>query len=121
MGSRHSERKIGIISKEKSDLISVAAKEVFEGKIYLIFLSIFIKLVQTSTNMNVNEVIANRCAQLQKIPLSSNKDKKIHPNDDVNQSQSSNDTFPTAMHIALSLQIKNQLPTIRIFIEILKK
>lgn len=102
--------KLGIISKEKSDLISVAAKEVFEGSLSSHFpVDIYQTGSGTSTNMNVNEVIANRCAQLQKIPLSSNKDKKIHPNDDVNQSQSSNDTFPTAMHIALSLQIKNQL------------
>ena len=102
--------KLGIISKEKSDLISVAAKEVFEGSLSSHFpVDIYQTGSGTSTNMNVNEVIANRCAQLQKIPLSSNKDKKIHPNDDVNQSQSSNDTFPTAMHIAISLQIKNQL------------
>ena len=114
--------KLGIISKEKSDLISVAAKEVFEGKISSHFpVDIYQTGSGTSTNMNVNEVIANRCAQLQKIPLSSNKDKKIHPNDDVNQSQSSNDTFPTAMHIALSLQIKNQLlPQLEFLLKSLK-
>ena len=114
--------KLGIISKEKSDLISVAAKEVFEGKLSSHFpVDIYQTGSGTSTNMNVNEVIANRCAQLQKIPLSSNKDKKIHPNDDVNQSQSSNDTFPTAMHIALSLQIKNQLiPQLEFLLKSLK-
>ena len=59
--------KLGIISKEKSDLISVAAKEVFEGKISSHFpVDIYQTGSGTSTNMNVNEVIANRCAQLQK-------------------------------------------------------
>ena len=103
--------KLGIISADKAELISAAAREVYEGVLSTHFpVDIYQTGSGTSTNMNVNEVIANRCAQLSNIPLNSDKNKKtIHPNDDVNQSQSSNDTFPTAMHIALALQIKNFL------------
>jgi len=103
--------KLGIISADKAELISAAAREVYEGVLSTHFpVDIYQTGSGTSTNMNVNEVIANRCAQLSNIPLNSDKNKKtIHPNDDVNQSQSSNDTFPTAMHIALAIQIKNFL------------
>ena len=103
--------KLGIISADKAELISAASREVYEGVLSTHFpVDIYQTGSGTSTNMNVNEVIANRCAQLSNIPLNSDKNKKtIHPNDDVNQSQSSNDTFPTAMHIALALQIKNFL------------
>ena len=103
--------KLGIISTDKAELISAAAREVYEGVLSTHFpVDIYQTGSGTSTNMNVNEVIANRCAQISNIPLNSDKNKKtIHPNDDVNQSQSSNDTFPTAMHIALALQIKNFL------------
>ena len=103
--------KLGIISADKAELISAAAREVYEGVLSTHFpVDIYQTGSGTSTNMNVNEVIANRCAQISNIPLNSDKNKKtIHPNDDVNQSQSSNDTFPTAMHIALALQIKNFL------------
>ncbi len=103
--------KLGIISVDKAELISTAAREVYEGVLSTHFpVDIYQTGSGTSTNMNVNEVIANRCAQISNIPLNSDKNKKmIHPNDDVNQSQSSNDTFPTAMHIALALQIKNFL------------
>ena len=103
--------KLGIISPDKAELISAAAREVYEGVLSTHFpVDIYQTGSGTSTNMNVNEVIANRCAQISNIPLNSDKNKKtIHPNDDVNQSQSSNDTFPTAMHIALALQIKNFL------------
>ena len=103
--------KLGIISEEKAELISAAAREVYEGVLSTHFpVDIYQTGSGTSTNMNVNEVIANRCAQISNIPLNSDKNKKpVHPNDDVNQSQSSNDTFPTAMHIALALQIKNFL------------
>ena len=103
--------KLGIISPDKAELISAAAREVYEGVLSTHFpVDIYQTGSGTSTNMNVNEVIANRCAQISNIPLNSDKNKKtVHPNDDVNQSQSSNDTFPTAMHIALALQIKNFL------------
>ena len=103
--------KLGIISADKAELISAAAREVYEGVLSTHFpVDIYQTGSGTSTNMNVNEVIANRCAQICNIPINSDKNKKtIHPNDDVNQSQSSNDTFPTAMHIALALQIKNFL------------
>ena len=103
--------KLGVIDKNKADLISSSAQEVYEGKHVDHFpLDIYQTGSGTSTNMNVNEVIANRCAQLEGISLNTEKDKKpIHPNDDVNQSQSSNDTFPTAMHIAMAIKLKNEL------------
>lgn len=55
------------------------------------------RVLGTQTNMNANEVIANRAMQMMDLPLPS---KEIHPNDDINKGQSSNDTFPTVMHIA---------------------
>src|ERR1700678_3651687 len=61
----------------------------------------------TQFNMNVNEVISNRCCQLAGTPLASKK--PVHPNDDVNMSQSSNDTFPTAMNIAAAVNVKERL------------
>ena len=82
--------KLGIISEEKAELISAAAREVYEGVLSTHFpVDIYQTGSGTSTNMNVNEVIANRCAQISNIPLNSDKNKKpVHPNDDVNQSQS---------------------------------
>src|ERR1700737_1317307 len=61
----------------------------------------------TQFNMNVNEVISNRCCQLAGTPLGSKK--PVHPNDDVNMAQSSNDTFPSAMYIAAALNVKQRL------------
>ena len=76
-----------------------AANEVLEGKIDSHFpLVIYQTGSGTQTNMNVNEVLANRA--------STYINKKVHPNDDVNRSQSSNDTFPTAMHVATVILLK---------------
>src|SRR6195256_4932040 len=61
----------------------------------------------TQFNMNVNEVISNRCSQIAGTPLGSKK--PVHPNDDVNMAQSSNDTFPSAMNIAAALNVKQRL------------
>src|ERR1700734_792694 len=61
----------------------------------------------TQFNMNVNEVISNRCCQLAGTPLGSHT--PVHPNDDVNMSQSSNDSFPSAMHIAAAVNVKQRL------------
>jgi fumarate hydratase class II len=61
----------------------------------------------TQFNMNVNEVIANRCSQIAEQPLGSHK--PVHPNDDVNMSQSSNDLFPTAMNVAAAMAVKHSL------------
>ena len=90
---------LGQLPPEKVDLIVRAAEEVIDGKWDGEFpLVVFQTGSGTQTNMNANEVIANRAIQLAGGTVGSKK--PIHPNDDVNHSQSSNDTFPTAMHIA---------------------
>src|SRR6185369_10702163 len=98
---------------EKVDLIVRAAQEVIDGKFDGEFpLVVFQTGSGTQTNMNANEVIANRAIQLAGGVVGSKK--PIHPNDDVNHSQSSNDTFPTAMHIAAVEQTESLLiPAIR--------
>jgi fumarate hydratase class II len=90
---------LGQLPKEKVDLIAQAAQEVIAGRWDDEFpLVVFQTGSGTQTNMNANEVIANRAIQLAGGKIGSKK--PIHPNDDVNHSQSSNDTFPTVMHIA---------------------
>lgn len=90
---------LGLLPKDKANLIMQAAKEVADGKLNDHFpLSIWQTGSGTQTNMNVNEVIANRAIEIAGGVLGSKK--PIHPNDDVNKSQSSNDTFPTVMHMA---------------------
>ena len=90
----------GVLTKKKSDLIAKVCKEILEGKLDDFFpLVVWQTGSGTQSNMNVNEVIAYRGHVLNGGKLS-DKDKYLHPNDDVNKSQSSNDTFPTAMHIA---------------------
>ena len=89
-----------ILPTDKRDLISRVCEEILEGKLVSEFpLVIWQTGSGTQSNMNVNEVIANRAHVLQGNQLGEGK-TFIHPNDDVNKSQSSNDTFPTAMHIA---------------------
>lgn len=96
---------LGILSQEKCDLICLAADEVIEGKLDDQFpLVIWQTGSGTQSNMNVNEVIANRAHVLNGGKLT-DENKIIHPNDDVNKSQSSNDTFPTAMSIAVFQQV----------------
>lgn len=91
---------LGVLPKEKCDLICLACDEIYEGKLDNNFpLVIWQTGSGTQSNMNTNEVIANRAHVLNGGSLNDTK-KTIHPNDDVNKSQSSNDTFPTAMHIA---------------------
>ncbi len=90
----------GILSKEKSDLIGKVCDEILQGKLDDSFpLVVWQTGSGTQSNMNVNEVIAYRGHVIQGGKLG-DKEKFLHPNDDVNKSQSSNDTFPTAMHIA---------------------
>jgi fumarate hydratase, class II len=96
------------LSADKARLICQAADEVIEGKLDAHFpLRIWQTGSGTQTNMNANEVISNRAIELAGGVMGSKK--PIHPNDDVNMSQSSNDTFPTAMHIAAAMQVKNRL------------
>src|SRR3954465_1926146 len=90
----------GVLSKEKNDLIAAVSDEIIAGKLDDSFpLVVWQTGSGTQSNMNVNEVIAYRAHVLNGGALT-DKEKILHPNDDVNKSQSSNDTFPTAMHIA---------------------
>jgi fumarate hydratase class II len=96
---------LGVLPKDKRDLIAQVADEVLEGKLYDQFpLVIWQTGSGTQSNMNFNEVVSNRAHVLMGNKLGEGE-KYIHPNDDVNKSQSSNDTFPTAMHIALYKKI----------------
>ena len=96
---------LGVLDKEKRDLIGKVCDEILTGKLDGEFpLVIWQTGSGTQSNMNVNEVIAYRAHVLQGGKLSDEK-KVLHPNDDVNKSQSSNDTFPTAMHIAAYKQV----------------
>ncbi len=92
---------LGVLSKEKRDLIAQVCDEIIAGKLDDQFpLVIWQTGSGTQSNMNVNEVIANRAHELAGHKIGEGE-KTLAPNDDVNKSQSSNDTFPTAMHIAL--------------------
>src|SRR5215475_3753247 len=91
---------LGVLPQEKSDLIGKVCDEILEGKLDNEFpLVVWQTGSGTQSNMNVNEVVAYRGHVLKGGQLT-DKEKFLHPNDDVNKSQSSNDTFPTAMHIA---------------------
>ena len=98
---------LGVLDRNKSDLISQVCEEIIEGKLDEQFpLVIWQTGSGTQTNMNCNEVIANRAHEINGGKLT-DAIKILHPNDDVNKSQSSNDTFPTAMHIACYSQAVN--------------
>jgi fumarate hydratase class II len=98
----------GALSPEKARAIIQAADEVIEGKLDDHFpLSVWQTGSGTQTNMNANEVIANRAIEILGGKMGSKT--PVHPNDDVNMSQSSNDTFPTAMHIATVEQLRHRL------------
>ena len=101
-------QELGKLPADKAKLIAQAADEVIAGKLNDQFpLRIWQTGSGTQTNMNVNEVISNRAIELAGGEMGSKK--PIHPNDDVNMSQSSNDTFPAAMHIAAAERVKNAL------------
>lgn len=106
-------KELEILSAEKTELIVKAAEEVIVGTLDDHFpLAIWQTGSGTQTNMNVNEVISNRAIEMAGGVLGSKK--PIHPNDDVNKAQSSNDTFPTAMHIACAEQLVHKLiPALR--------
>ncbi len=106
-------RDLGLLSEEKARGIAAAAQEVIDGKLDGHFpLVVFQTGSGTQTNMNVNEVISNRAIEMAGGVLGSKK--PVHPNDDVNRSQSSNDAFPTAMHIAAVCEIEERLlPEVR--------
>jgi fumarate hydratase class II len=99
---------LGLLPADKAKLIVQAADEVIEGKLDAHFpLVVWQTGSGTQTNMNTNEVISNRAIELSGGVIGSKK--PIHPNDDVNKGQSSNDTFPTAMYIAVSERVQQRL------------
>ncbi|MCW7507016.1 class II fumarate hydratase [Leptospira levettii] len=104
---------LGLLEESKSNLIVKAASEVIEGLLDDHFpLSVWQTGSGTQTNMNANEVIANRANEIFGSPLGSKS--PIHPNDDVNKGQSSNDVFPTAMHIASAeMMIHHLVPNLK--------
>src|SRR5574341_1161831 len=106
-------KELGLLPAEKADLIVKAADEVISGKLDEHFpLVVWQTGSGTQSNMNVNEVISNRAIELAGGKMGSKK--PIHPNDDVNKAQSSNDTFPTAMHVAAVHEIHRRLiPMVR--------
>ena len=116
-----SNHELGAIEKDKMILINKACQEIIDGKYDEQFpLVIWQTGSGTQTNMNVNEVITNIAHRLEGKDLNSN-DKTLKPNDDVNKSQSSNDTFPTAMHIAAyKLVVEKTIPAIKDFHKTLK-
>src|SRR6476660_1575353 len=104
---------LGKLSSDKLKLIVQACDEVIEGKLDEHFpLRVWQTGSGTQTNMNANEVISNRAIEIAGGAMGSKK--PIHPNDDVNMSQSSNDTFPTAMNIAAATEVvESLLPAVR--------
>jgi fumarate hydratase, class II len=100
--------KLGLIEPELARHITAAADEIIDGKLDAHFpLVVWQTGSGTQTNMNVNEVIANRAIEM--LGGTMGAKKPIHPNDHVNRSQSSNDSFPTAMHIAAAIEVNERL------------
>ena len=99
---------LGLLPKEKEKLISAAADEVIAGTLDAHFpLVVWQTGSGTQSNMNANEVISNRAIEMLGGEMGSKK--PVHPNDHVNRSQSSNDTYPTAMHVACAEEIVHRL------------
>jgi fumarate hydratase class II len=97
--------RLGVLDEARAEAIARAADEILEGKLAGNFgLSVWQTGSGTQSNMNVNEVLANRANQILGDP-----ERKVHPNNHVNKSQSSNDTFPAAMHIAAVIELEDRL------------
>src|ERR1700735_489070 len=113
--------KLGLLDAKLCDAIVKAADEVMAGRMDEDFpLVVWQTGSGTQTNMNVNEVISNRAIEI--LGGTKGSKKPVHPNDHVNMSQSSNDSFPTAMHIATAMQIKDFLiPALEHFQQALQK
>lgn len=118
----HANHDLGVLSKEKRDLISAVCDEILEGKHDDQFpLVIWQTGSGTQSNMNTNEVISNRAHVLAGNKLGEGK-SDVHPNDDVNKSQSSNDTYPTGMHIAgYKMIVETTIPGVETLRDTLKK
>ena len=98
----------GRLDDQACELITRVCDEILAGQHHEMFpLHVWMTGSGTQFNMNVNEVISNRCCQLAGTPLGSKR--PVHPNDHVNMSQSSNDSFPSAMHIAAAVNVKERL------------
>ncbi|HEX2640301.1 MAG TPA: lyase family protein, partial [Pyrinomonadaceae bacterium] len=103
---------LGKLPEDKMKLIVQAADEVIDGKLDTHFpLRVWQTGSGTQTNMNANEVISNRAIEIAGGEMGSKK--PVHPNDDVNKSQSSNDTFPTAMYIAAAERLNALIPEVQ--------
>lgn len=101
-------RELGVIDSQLASQIEIAAAEIIDGKHDQQFpVDVFQTGSGTSTNMDINEVIANRCSQLAGEQLGSKK--PVHPNDHANLSQSSNDVIPTALHVSVTIALKEKL------------
>ena len=113
---------LGVLSQEKADLIAAVCDEIIAGQLDDQFpLVIWQTGSGTQSNMNVNEVVANRAHVLAGGKLT-DTEKVLHPNDDVNKSQSSNDTFPTAMTIAVYQQMVDfAIPGLQVLKDTFKK
>jgi len=109
-----SNQELGLLSEQKADAIQTAAKEVIQGDYYDHFpIDMFQTGSGTSTNMNANEVLANLAKQLTGVD--------VHPNDDLNMSQSSNDIIPTTTHVAASIALEETLlPALRHLVEVIE-
>ncbi|MEE2954379.1 MAG: class II fumarate hydratase [Bacteroidota bacterium] len=118
----HTNAELGVLSKKKKSLISKVCDEIIRGEHNAEFpLVIWQTGSGTQSNMNINEVVANRAHVINGGSLSDEK-KVLHANDDVNKSQSSNDTYPTAMHIAAyKLLIDSTIPALKKLRDVLKK
>ncbi|MEQ8924286.1 MAG: class II fumarate hydratase [Fulvivirga sp.] len=118
----HTNCELGVLSTEKRDLISKACDEILEGKLDDQFpLVVWQTGSGTQSNMNVNEVVSNRAHVIAGNKLGEGK-SDVHPNDDVNKSQSSNDTYPTGMHIAgYKLIVETTIPGVELLRDTLKK
>src|ERR1700674_2073719 len=108
LAAAETNRELGLLDQRRARAILRAAREVIDGKLDDHFpLVVWQTGSGTQTNMNLNEVIANRASEMLGGELGAKR--PVHPNDHVNMSQSSNDCFPTAMHIAAALEINHRL------------
>lgn len=114
-------KQLGLLDAERADAIVKACDEVLEGKFDEHFIvDVYQAGAGTSQNMNANEVIANRANELLGIPLTERKNRKIHPNDDVNKSQSTNDVVPCAIRLAALKLLPGFEQALRALIEALE-
>ncbi len=108
LAAARANRRLGTLEPPLADAIAAAAHEVWEGRFDGHFpLPVWQTGSGTQTNMNVNEVIANRANEILGQPLGTRR--PVHPNDHVNRSQSSNDSFPTVMHLSAGLELRDRL------------